>query len=298
MAHSQPIPNDSRPSSSPIDARFGRTQASSSSGDCAEGDEEGARPFSISCVKYRVGAPALRLLPMESFYHVNPLHKVMDDEDAARRLALQVEEDARCILTERRIIDPPAEGEEDVDFRVKLIERAMSEVPESAEPTLMIEAPWSEGSSDVIWQDAVRDLKKRLDKTLSQQGLGDKLDVTVEMCAPELTRDKMLGVIEGQPALTAAWPRLSRDMSAKLADDYPDIWWCIECFSLFRLGYDLRNNANNPITVYIAVSYDSNELNWPPAIAALEKLLAEAGWSHIQVHMEHGEPATHLGLWA
>ncbi|KAI9899467.1 hypothetical protein N3K66_005928 [Trichothecium roseum] len=225
MAHSQPIPNDSRPSSPPIDARFRRTQASSSSGDCSEGDEEGARPFSISRVKYRVGAPALRLLPMESFYHVNPLHKVMDDDDAARRLTLQIEEDARRILTERQIIDPPVEGEEDVDFRVKLIERAMSEIPRSAEPTLMIEAPW-------------------------------------------------------------------------LADDYPDIESCIEDFCLFHLGYDLRNNDNNPITVYIAVSYDSNELHWPPALATVEKLLAEAGWGHIQVHMEHGEPATHLGLWA
>ena len=209
----------------------------------------------------------------------------MLNADAARRLQLRIEEDARSILIQRSIISPPVKGEDDIDFRVKLIYRKIPEMSGSEEPTLLIEAPWSEGSGPV-WENAVRDLKRRINSILRQQGLSE-FDVTVEMCAPELTRDKYIAPVVGQPAMEAVWPRILRGVRDKL-ETYPDLGPHITSVCLFRLGYS-KNRAQNPITLYVSVAYDSNELLWPAPITALEKLLAEAGWGHVKVHMEHGE---------
>ncbi|KAI9899445.1 hypothetical protein N3K66_005906 [Trichothecium roseum] len=284
---------------SPDPPRARRTDA------CQSSEDSEHRPFEVSNVKYRVGAPPLRPLPLTTMYQ-RPLANVQPPFEDALAIQQDLIDAAHEILQRRGILRPWAGLEsvdrllrpvpstdmidsnwddEPSDDRVSVVTRVVPEYPEVSEPTLLIIASWDSGSAQ-LWETAVMEIKAAVNKRMLSTNRPE-FDMTVEMLAPELVAAKYVGVVTGEPLLEAAWPtlgqRILHEIEALHGSNHP-----LSNLSLLRLGYN-RDPALNPITVYIAMDYTSKESCWPPIIAAIETYLHEAGWGHLLVHMEHNE---------
>ncbi|KAI9899452.1 hypothetical protein N3K66_005913 [Trichothecium roseum] len=292
-----PSPVGASPTS-PQPSRIRRTTAS------AYFEDNNDRHVGISNVKYRVGAPPLRPLPLdtwpgEPFTKVEPPFsnpRVVEDdlvaiahEILARRGILcrwEGEESMGELLQQDPdiyLIDPGFDDDPD-DYRVRVVTRVVREHHDVGETTLFIIAPWEDGSSEA-WEAAVVEIRRAVDSYMRVAGRPE-FEMTVEMIAPELLADKHIGVITEKP-LKAAWPKLGRDVF-DLLESFPATRSRMTNMSLLRLGYE-RDVTLNPITVYISVDYDCDESAWASVVAAIERYLRESGWPEINVHMEHNE---------
>lgn len=289
---------------SPQPSRIRRTTAS------AYFEDNNDRRVGISNVKYRVGAPPLRPLPLET-YPEEPFAKVEPPFSNPRVVVDDLVAIAHEILAWRGILDP-WEGEEESmsrllkptpnpdlfdtdyeydpdddpdDYRVRVVTRKVHEHRDVGETTLFIIAPWEDGSSEA-WEAAVVEIRRAVDSYMRVAGRPE-FEMPVEMIAAELLANKRIDVITEQPLLNAAWPKLGRDVF-DLLESFPATRSRMTNMSLLRLGYE-RDFAPGPVTVYISVDYDSDESAWAPVVAAIERYLRESGWPEINVHMEHNE---------
>ena len=243
--------------------RSRRAQASS------EDSSDSSRRFSISNVKFRVGAPPLRPLPLKS---------VWDGPCAAleNRFGSKLVDRASQILSENGIIDP----------EVSLTSRMVPGETWTAQPTIFIVAQWSEQSPN-IWERSVRQVKKYANTMLIGYDELERLDVCVEMVARELIMPKYLSPIPNDakfPKLEADWPVIQANVF-EILESFLSTASHMTAIALFKLGYN-PVYAKNPNTVYISLDYASNETAWPPVVKRIQEYLD--GFNHdLHVHIEH-----------
>ncbi|KAK7403238.1 hypothetical protein QQX98_011010 [Neonectria punicea] len=257
MSHQVSYTGIPTPSSS--NARSRRTQASSE-------EDSPFRPFGISNVKFRVGAPPLRPLPLDTSYDLSQIegfHTIYSD----------LIHEASKILSSHGILDP----------EVDMVTRKVPEAPTTGEPTLFVVAKWEEESAKV-WERAVKEIKRHLDEKMFALGRPD-VDICVEIVAPELTMDKYISIVPNNPSLVEAWPAI-KDQVYRRLESFSSTKSTVTAISLVQLGYS-QNTSYNPATVYVSLDYNSDETGWPPVVAAIENDLALFGWSSLKLHVEH-----------
>ncbi|KAJ3532566.1 hypothetical protein NM208_g8384 [Fusarium decemcellulare] len=218
--------------------------------------------------KYRASWPTLRPLPLEAGHR--PLPTPMEE------CRCEIEIGAKKVLEKYELMDDGDETEVSVCWR---------QVPmrsHTAVPTLYIVTPWKEDAKQV-WPQAVQDLVNMVEDTF--QGHGHQyMTCSVEMLAPERVKRKYLGVTH-EPGLLSAWPNLQASVR-EILNSFEATRARWNSIALFRLGF-LKDPACNPMTVFIAVDYDSDETKWDEVIDRIKHALEEAGWGSLEVHIEH-----------
>jgi len=178
------------------------------------------------------------------------------------------------------------EGNDDCDVEIDFVTRSVLGLPHTAKPTLTIVAPWEE-SKKHSWEAVVSAVKSYIDNRLADSTFDDHpgpIDVCVEMMAPELTRRKFLGPVEDNANLESDWPAI-QDKVYSILESFSQTRGCMTSIGLFRLGFS-PNPDNNPITVYVSLDYDADEVSWPPVVREIQAYLD--GLEHgLVVHMEH-----------
>ncbi|KAF5988651.1 hypothetical protein FBULB1_1384 [Fusarium bulbicola] len=166
-------------------------------------------------------------------------------------------------------------------------EMEMRGVPEGSStgvPTILILAPWStEKQRD--WETAAQEMASFL-ADRSRVCSYSETDIHVEIIALELVHRTYYTNID-DPVFQSAWQCLgstifNRLQSLRATQGYTT------CLSLQKYGTDDLID-NNPPTVYISVSHDSGETQWYELVTEVTKTLDAAGWSDVQVHIEHNE---------
>lgn len=225
---------------------------------------------SVSCTKYRVGAPPLRPLPITTVREPARL-------PLFARFESEFKERADTILSLNSIVY------HECDFVTRCVPGEIW----TAEPTILIIAEWTEESPNT-WMRVVGELKTWIDDKLHETGY-DKEGVTVavEMIARQLTVGKRIAPVLNNPDLEKDWPSIL-DSVYRILESFDQTRSHMTSISLFRLGFSLVLEEN-PITVYVSVDYDCPESTWPPVIRAIESYL-EGTIHDLHVHMEHNLP--------
>ncbi|UPK90124.1 hypothetical protein LCI18_001059 [Fusarium solani-melongenae] len=106
------------------------------------------------------------------------------------------------------------------------------------------------------------------------------------MMAPERFLRKYMGPATGQPRLTQdEWGSVSTMVEEILESHEATKDHCVT-ISLFRLGYS-EKMEENPITIYISLSYESDETRWEEVIVKIENELHGRDLDFVKVHLEH-----------
>ncbi|KAI8720349.1 hypothetical protein NCS52_00480100 [Fusarium sp. LHS14.1] len=217
--------------------------------------------------RYRAASPILRHLGLESAHY--PLRDILQaNKESFINKAKQV-------LEHHGIV----EGD---DTKVDLLHRQMRPYQREPIATLYITTPWKKDSAE-LWPRAVEDIKMHVDGVIQGR---DGIDLHAEMMAPERFQLKNLGSVTGEPRLTGeVWDSVRNMVMEKL--DSCEVtrrkWVSI---GLFRLGLSDKMEEN-PITIYIFLSYESDESRWEEVMVMIEDELRERNLDFIEVLFEH-----------
>ncbi|KAK4155595.1 hypothetical protein C8A00DRAFT_31542 [Chaetomidium leptoderma] len=228
-------------------------------------DKSSSGWFGVSSVKFRVGAPPLRPLPVESVYNARfpPLE------------GLGFIEKAKEVLAANGLGD-------DEDADVNFIGRMVPGEPWTTQPTILIGTQWLD-SSPKVWETIAIQLKRYVDEMAAPHGF----DVAIEIMAPELIQPKYISpaLDENLPKLSEDWPTI-KDEVVGILELFPATASHMTTISLFRLGYDELVTKANPMTVYVSLDYESDQLGWDPVVQEIQCYLD--GFEHdLHVHLEH-----------
>lgn len=248
----------------------------------------------MSNVKYRIGSPPLQSLPLQTDYQPTGIGVVDSNKDELMGLAAKA-------LRANGITNPFSEtseddtsigwGEDDTckEFAMNLVTRRIPDLHEDGAPTILVIAQWQD-ESPKTWEQAVKQIKHDADELFATLGRLD-VDISVEIISRELWDRKYFGPIAGNERLLQAWPDIQEQVHMRL-DSFVSTKDCVTSVAIFRIGFNIELDTN-PITIYIALSYESDETGWPPVVEAIKSDLSDRGWGELLVHVEHNENSTY-----
>ncbi|KAH6617986.1 hypothetical protein B0J18DRAFT_436105 [Chaetomium sp. MPI-SDFR-AT-0129] len=129
-----------------------------------------------------------------------------------------------------------------------------------------------------------------LDSRVTSHSATSSLDISVEVICEDLVREKYFSNLDNDDMylpILAAWPEIKAGVHDILQSS-PATADCMTCIALFKLGFDWL--FDNPKTVYISVSHDSDEAGWPPVLAEIQSFLDGYGFD-LHGHIEHNFPS-------
>ncbi|KAL1840343.1 hypothetical protein VTJ49DRAFT_557 [Mycothermus thermophilus] len=116
----------------------------------------------------------------------------------------------------------------------------------------------------------------------------DEIDIGVEMIAADLVRRKYLSLLdENDPTyrpLKEAWPFI-KDSVVDILESSPSTAGHLASIALFKLGFS-SDPDDNPITVYVALEYESPATGWSPVENAIRSFLGRYHFG-LKLQMEH-----------
>ncbi|KAF5673684.1 hypothetical protein FCIRC_7946 [Fusarium circinatum] len=228
------------------------------------------RPRVISGFK-RVAWPELRRLPLTMSMKNMPMGIKQVRQDIVREALSIMKKHGLQFEDEEQHCSPEME---------------MRGVPEESStiPTILILAPWS-AEKQRDWETVAQEMAMFL-ADLSKVCSFSETDIHVEIMALELVQRTYYTNID-DPVFQSAWECLGSTIFNRLQSPRATQGH-ITSLSLQKYGTNsLRED--NPPTVYISVSYDSDETQWYEVVTEVKETLDAAGWSDVQVHIEHNE---------
>ncbi|KAK4451517.1 hypothetical protein QBC34DRAFT_401240 [Podospora aff. communis PSN243] len=225
-----------------MDQRFRRFYPSSTK-------ESSRGEFGVLSMKFRSAAPPPRPLP----FSYSPLGTPFITHDETARLCRELVQRAEKQLAAHEI-----ENVEKVS--VKRI---------NGDITVLIISPWT--NEPKRWETVVSEIKIAADDLLMAEG-HSAVEISVQMAAPELVMTKFICPIYPlDPQLAADWPNI-RSNVIEILESFEATRGHIKQLALLQIGCSPREEENDP-TVYVALTYESKEPDWPPVIAAIEDYL-------------------------
>ncbi|VUC25753.1 unnamed protein product [Clonostachys rosea] len=257
----------------------------------------------ISSTKYRVGMPPVRPLPLKNSDKVAGIcsSRVLDElyrkvADILRAHDITLPNpvkgwEVKC-ATEGDGADEDKEEEEEEeeeyngwddawddnreDPSISLVYRSIPDDPDSARLTLLIIAHWSNSNSPEAWELAVQAIRP-----LVLEYLPTQQEVYVEMIAENLTVPLYISPVGDDPIIAQSWSEISTKIYDALEGN-PASQGTMTCIDVMRLG--TVKSSENPITVYVSVSHECAETDWPPIIAEIEKIIEPY---HLELRLQH-----------
>jgi hypothetical protein len=242
--------------------RARRTEASASS-------SSSLGPFEMLNVKLRVVTPP-RPLPLDSYdekayYYINELFGKEFQEKAAQ------------IASESGI----------PDVHVTLKARVFRDDPLDTQPAICIVVDEWTADSPHLWQNVVERVKKYIDRRVVETPEAKNVDISVEMVAEDLVREKYLAPLDKEdatyPYVKEAWPCIKEGIF-DILESFSATASHMTAIALFKLGPGTY--FSNPKTVYVSVGYESPETGWPPVVERMQAFLDEFRLG-LRAHMEH-----------
>lgn len=146
--------------------------------------------------------------------------------------------------------------------------------------TVQIVAEWDDHTSPLAWEEAARDIKKAIDEHFRVER------VHVEIIATCLCRKIDVGPVLGEPGLEAAWEHDILPQITSILQGHQSTSEYISAIILCRMGYELDQPLQNPITVFIALDPSSDEQTWPRIAYQLKQYLNGLRYP-MELKMEH-----------
>ncbi|KAF4335697.1 hypothetical protein FBEOM_10459 [Fusarium beomiforme] len=211
----------------------------------------------VICVRYRAAWPSLPRLPLDFSRSYLP-SSIFDDREA-------IQDRVHRILKNNKILEPQTE----IDLVVR-----------RTKPTILIKSPWDRDSKKT-WAQTVEQIVAAM-KTEFPRAI--KRNLHVEMIAPQCYETVYIGEVEDNDLL---WDDIQAVVKRHL-DSSQATRNHLSTLALIRRGFS--KPEDNPITVYIGCTTDSDETKWEGIADAMEAEFCERGWKDVVVHIEHNTP--------
>ncbi|KAJ4310202.1 hypothetical protein N0V84_011096 [Fusarium piperis] len=197
------------------------------------------KPPSVYTSRYRAASPQLRPMELKSIHH--PLPDILQAHKES------FIEKAKTVLEHYGLVG----GD---DTTVDLLYRRGCSVGNRGDvTTVYITTPWKKETSD-LWPRAVEDIKTHVDGVIQGR---DGIYLHVEMMAPERFLRKYMGPATGRRPTEDEWHSITA-MVQEILDSHEATKDHDLTIGLFRLGYS-QKMEENPIIIYISLSYESDE---------------------------------------
>ncbi|OBS20756.1 hypothetical protein FPOA_07096 [Fusarium poae] len=226
--------------------------------------------ITVISARYRAAWPELRPLPLKWASDPTWPFPLLQE----RRYEIE----KTVIGIVRRLV---IEYEEDGDAEVWLENQHMASQPDTCVPTICIYSSWSVDKQG-LWETAVREIALELyhmckDSDVAYDG------IHIDMQSPELGQ-----TIHYEPVtdsdLCDSWDDIRALVNQRL-EAFTATRRSMVTIGLFQYG---SRRGRNPITIYIAVDYSSDETGWLEVIADIKaNIRHKQGWADVQVHIEH-----------
>lgn len=247
------------------------TESSGRSGDSDEPLIE------VQTARYRAAWPKLRRTPLELSADAKlPLF--------IQPFVQQIKQQARSILESHQVTDDE-ESDGWVDINLANVETVGD--PQTRIPTLMVCASWTK-ENQASWVKAVHDIGVYLHK-VSVAGNFDHGLIQIDIIAPNLTQTIYYGPVSDKRY--NSWDTIKKLVCQRL-ESFEATKGHTTLIGLFHYGRSICI-PDNPVTVYIAVDFESDETQWLGVIADIERNIHSRGWTGVQVHMEHNVGMNH-----
>ncbi|CAH0058037.1 unnamed protein product [Clonostachys solani] len=240
----------------------------------------------ISSAKYRVGMPPVRPLPLENTCDVadvcspdvlDELYEKVADILRAHDIDLTEPSSVDDDFDDDFVVSSGAWSsscEDDIERPISLVYRAYPNVPESARLTLLVMARWTD--SPEAWELAVQAIRP-----LVLEHLPTQQEVDVEMIDEGHFVSLSLSPVGNDPEIARIWDGISREIVDVLQNN-PASRGTLTAVTVFRAGK--TESSENPVTVYVAVSDDCAQADWPPIIADIKRIIEP---HHLELIFEH-----------
>ncbi|CAI6100741.1 unnamed protein product [Clonostachys chloroleuca] len=241
----------------------------------------------ISSTKYHVGMPPVRPLPLENSHDVIDVCSpdVLDElyekvADILHAQDISLTKPSNAVYAD--LIDdwsPSSEDEtsEDKDYierPISLVYRSYPDIPESARLTLLIIAPWT--TSPEAWELALQTIRP-----LVLEYLRTQQEVDVEMIDKYHFDSLSLSPVGDNPEFTRNWDGIRAQIVDVLKSN-PASQGAMVTVMCFRAGR--TKSSDDPIAVYVCVSDDCAQADWPPIIADIKEIIDP---HHLELIFEH-----------
>ena len=256
----------SQASSSEQERRRKRRRLLDSSSESDPSVSSDLRQETYTRYRYRVGAPALRPLP---------LHTLDESENLFRRF-----EQSQIVV--RQILRDTG-----VQFTdLELVRRIVPEDSETDEgdSTVLINAIWTDDNCFNTWIRAVDRIRRLLRQLMHTE------TIKVEIIASQLTVPRIMQAIELGHRFVAAWPRLRPIVLQILNNGNANLAAAWIAVDPIRLGPYLDQIYQDiPIVVSIIVDWACDPNHWDRAKRDIDELLRSNGFTDAHAEFEHGE---------
>ena len=221
---------------------------------------------SYTAERYRVGIPALQLLPLKTLPSLSPLASAKVAEFLHRIHA----------LLERRYVEFE---EHDIDLCCRTIP---GDTPSNDDLTLLIIARWNSDNDGQNWYLVADDIRELFVSTSITRS------IKVELVSEKLTASRMLGVVESNHPMVTAWPTMRPLVHAIIAES-PKLSAGWRSIDVVRIGFDSDDYYPMPITVSITVDWALDRRDWVHAERRIKETLESHNLSDIEVEFERGD---------
>ncbi|KAL8827795.1 MAG: hypothetical protein Q9191_002969 [Dirinaria sp. TL-2023a] len=265
MATPYSTPSATTNSFSSPDTKRRRLQDSSS-----EGSDLVIAPVpgrNYSAERYRVGIPALALLPLEE----TPL----PPDSPARAEFRELEPHITDILRQKNI--DFEEHQTDVAYRT-----IPGDEPSEDDATLIIYADWVDDSGAQSWYDAAHEIKQVLIRSVHLRSL------KVEIIGWQLTEPRFVDIVEASHPLVRAWPLVNNRIH-EILEENPRLNSGWQSIDALRIGYE--EAPSRPVTISITVDYGLNRSDWVREERAIKDMLDsldQCDLADVKVEFERG----------
>ena len=225
----------------------------------------GSRTLSYTGERFRVGIPALQLLPL--------MHTPVLPPSLVATTIAQMRPRIERILQDRAI---------DHDD-MSVLYRTVPNEPQSEEDiTLLIDAIWTHDDDAQSWFFAAQDIRDLFIAHPYTQ------PVKVELLSWQLEARRIVDIVEPNYPLVPAWTAFVNRRVHSIIDEWPklrDGWKCIDVLRI-RFAQDDRIGA---VTISITVEWGLNRRDWQIAERQIRDFLDQHDFPDVQIEFERGD---------
>ncbi|CAG7565190.1 unnamed protein product [Fusarium equiseti] len=230
----------------------------------------GKPPLDIVSARYRTATSPLRRLPLVMSRH-NTLHSRLGAEGVSVIYYRAVE-----VLKAFKLIEDSDDYDND-DYDVDISMWETKDCPETTAPTIMI-------YFKVFPTD--REALHKATKQIADFARDSSDEpFCVDMIGQPLVWTVAYGPVRDRPDLLQCWDKM-RVLVYERLEAHEATGGSMTSISLFYYGTK-RIYGNNPVTIFLTVDFDSQEVGWPDVIEDIEKSLKENHLPALYIHIEH-----------
>ncbi|KAJ4129172.1 hypothetical protein NW768_007707 [Fusarium equiseti] len=234
--------------------------------------EDGRPPIQAVSARFRVATSPLRRLPLIESHPDGLLSRLGD------KIGLAIYFRAQEVLKAFKLVDICDENDDyEYNYEFDISMRETKDLPETATPTIMITLEAFPTDREA--------LHKATQKITEFARDVSNEPFVVEMIDQRLVYNVTYGPVKDRPNLLECWDMM-RALVYECLEAHQATKGSMTSISLFRYGPRLCH-GNNPVTIFITVDFNSQEVGWPDVIEDIEKCLSEHELPVLYIHIEH-----------